>query len=171
MGTGLQEASGKFPGWAGALNQGIRIARLHCRRKATRKRIVYCQNSRPPPTVAGGPHRRALSIGLELCFLSADARKLSLACPAFDFVRRRLGADPSATDKGRVHALKITMLSTMLADGAELGEWGFSALVEADGHRILLTLADTAMWSSKIAATLKIDLTTVPEGRSQSLAP
>jgi len=29
-----------------------------------------------------------------------------------------LGADPSATDKGRVHALKITMLSTMLADGA-----------------------------------------------------
>jgi 7,8-dihydropterin-6-yl-methyl-4-(beta-D-ribofuranosyl)aminobenzene 5'-phosphate synthase len=74
-----------------------------------------------------------------------------------------LGADPSATDKGRVHALKITMLSTMLADGAELGEWGFSALVEADGHRILFDTGGHSDVVLKNCGTLKIDLTTVPE--------
>jgi 7,8-dihydropterin-6-yl-methyl-4-(beta-D-ribofuranosyl)aminobenzene 5'-phosphate synthase len=42
------------------------------------------------------------------------------------------------TQVARVHSLKITVLSTMLADGLDqTGEWGFSALVEADGHRIL----------------------------------
>src|SRR4051812_46947020 len=47
-------------------------------------------------------------------------------------------ASPSATlPAGRVKSLKITVLSTMLADRQELGEWGFAALVEADGHRIL----------------------------------
>src|SRR5260370_608435 len=35
-----------------------------------------------------------------------------------------------------VHSLKITILSTMLADEG-IGEWGFAALVETDGHRIL----------------------------------
>src|ERR1035438_2071743 len=33
-------------------------------------------------------------------------------------------SDPG--DPGRVRSLKITILSTMLADGKELGEWGFS---------------------------------------------
>ena len=36
-----------------------------------------------------------------------------------------------------VRALKIRVLSTMLADGAGVGEWGFAALVEVDGRRIL----------------------------------
>jgi len=35
-----------------------------------------------------------------------------------------------------VRTLKITILSTMLADDG-IGEWGFAALVEADGHKIL----------------------------------
>ena len=35
-----------------------------------------------------------------------------------------------------VHSLKITILSTMLADKG-IGEWGFAALVETDGHKIL----------------------------------
>jgi len=35
-----------------------------------------------------------------------------------------------------VHALKITTLSTMLADTG-VGEWGYSALVEVDGRKIL----------------------------------
>lgn len=35
-----------------------------------------------------------------------------------------------------IRALKITVLSTMLAE-AGLGEWGYSALVEADGRKIL----------------------------------
>jgi 7,8-dihydropterin-6-yl-methyl-4-(beta-D-ribofuranosyl)aminobenzene 5'-phosphate synthase len=45
-----------------------------------------------------------------------------------------LGAGPGGPTQ--VHAAKITILSTMLADRG-LGEWGFSALVEADGKRLL----------------------------------
>src|SRR4030095_15758160 len=37
---------------------------------------------------------------------------------------------------GQVHALKVTILSTMLADRG-IGEWGFAALVEVDGKKLL----------------------------------
>jgi 7,8-dihydropterin-6-yl-methyl-4-(beta-D-ribofuranosyl)aminobenzene 5'-phosphate synthase len=40
-------------------------------------------------------------------------------------------------DAQKISQLKITILSTMLADTAGKGEWGFSALVEADGRKIL----------------------------------
>jgi 7,8-dihydropterin-6-yl-methyl-4-(beta-D-ribofuranosyl)aminobenzene 5'-phosphate synthase len=67
-----------------------------------------------------------------------------------------------STPPGRVKSLKVTILSTMLAERG-LGEWGFAALVEADGHRILF---DTGMHADvvlKNAATLNIDLGEVPE--------
>ena len=73
------------------------------------------------------------------------------------------GAEPAPLPGARVHALKITILSTMLADGAELGEWGFSALVEADGHRILFDTGAHTDVVLKNAQTLGIDLATVPE--------
>ena len=74
------------------------------------------------------------------------------------------GADNgAAASRDRVHALKITILSTMLADGAELGEWGFSALVEVDGHRILFDTGAHADVVAKNVKTLGIDLTTVPD--------
>jgi 7,8-dihydropterin-6-yl-methyl-4-(beta-D-ribofuranosyl)aminobenzene 5'-phosphate synthase len=62
-----------------------------------------------------------------------------------------------------VENLKITILSTMLADDAELGEWGFSALVEVDGHRILFDTGAHRDVVLKNARSLKIDLTTIPE--------
>ncbi len=38
-----------------------------------------------------------------------------------------------------IHALKITILSTMLvAEAPVLGESGFSELIEADGRRVLV---------------------------------
>jgi 7,8-dihydropterin-6-yl-methyl-4-(beta-D-ribofuranosyl)aminobenzene 5'-phosphate synthase len=37
----------------------------------------------------------------------------------------------------RVGTLRVTVLSTMLADTKGVGEWGFAALVEADRHRLL----------------------------------
>jgi len=37
----------------------------------------------------------------------------------------------------RVGSLQVTILSTMLADGPGLGGWGFAALIEVDGHRLL----------------------------------
>ena len=72
-------------------------------------------------------------------------------------------AEPGPAERGRVKSLKITLLSTMLADGDELGEWGFSALVEADGHRILFDTGAHHDVVLRNAATLKIDLATVPD--------
>jgi 7,8-dihydropterin-6-yl-methyl-4-(beta-D-ribofuranosyl)aminobenzene 5'-phosphate synthase len=72
------------------------------------------------------------------------------------------GAKTTPAPAGQVKSLKITILSTMLAERG-LGEWGFAALVEADGHRILF---DTGMHSDvvlKNAATLKINLSDVPD--------
>jgi 7,8-dihydropterin-6-yl-methyl-4-(beta-D-ribofuranosyl)aminobenzene 5'-phosphate synthase len=74
-----------------------------------------------------------------------------------------LAAGSVSPAKGQVFALKITLLSTMLADGAELGEWGFAALVEVDGHRILFDTGAHADVVLKNARSLPVDLSTVPE--------
>jgi len=63
---------------------------------------------------------------------------------------------------GPVHALRVTLLSTNLAD-AGIGEWGFSALVEVDGRRILF---DTGMYPDTVlknAHELHIDLSDVED--------
>ncbi|HZZ20925.1 MAG TPA: MBL fold metallo-hydrolase [Opitutaceae bacterium] len=66
--------------------------------------------------------------------------------------------------QGRVRTLKITILSTMLADGLDqTGEWGFSALVEADGHRILFDTGEHTDTVLKNAKALDVDLSNVPE--------
>jgi 7,8-dihydropterin-6-yl-methyl-4-(beta-D-ribofuranosyl)aminobenzene 5'-phosphate synthase len=63
----------------------------------------------------------------------------------------------------QVRELKITILSTMLADGRELGEWGFAALVEVDGHRILFDTGANEDLVLKNAQSLGIGLRDVPE--------
>ena len=64
----------------------------------------------------------------------------------------------------QIHALKVTLLSTMLVGSVTgVGEWGFSALIEADGHRVLL---DTGAHPDNVlqnARDLKIDLSDVKE--------
>jgi hypothetical protein len=50
---------------------------------------------------------------------------------------QEIAAASPATALGPVHVLKITVLSTMLTDAVGVGEWGFSALVEVDGKRVL----------------------------------
>ena len=55
------------------------------------------------------------------------------------------------------------MLSTMLADTDGIGEWGFSALVVADGHRILLDTGARPETVLNNARELKVDLTNVPD--------
>jgi 7,8-dihydropterin-6-yl-methyl-4-(beta-D-ribofuranosyl)aminobenzene 5'-phosphate synthase len=74
-----------------------------------------------------------------------------------------LGAETPAVAPAQVHSLKITILSTMLADGQELGEWGFSAFVEADGHRLLFDTGAHTDVVLKNARSLNIDFSTVPE--------
>jgi 7,8-dihydropterin-6-yl-methyl-4-(beta-D-ribofuranosyl)aminobenzene 5'-phosphate synthase len=63
---------------------------------------------------------------------------------------------------GKVAALKITVLSTMLADEG-VGEWGFAALVEADGKRILFDTGARPNTVLDNARELGIDLSKVGE--------
>jgi len=61
-----------------------------------------------------------------------------------------------------VHALKITVLSTMLADDG-IGEWGFAALVEADGRKILFDTGARPTTVLENARELKLDLSDVQD--------
>jgi 7,8-dihydropterin-6-yl-methyl-4-(beta-D-ribofuranosyl)aminobenzene 5'-phosphate synthase len=60
----------------------------------------------------------------------------------------------------RVRSLRVRILSTMLAD-AGIGEWGFAALVEADGQRILFDTGARPETVLQNARELEIDLTGV----------
>jgi 7,8-dihydropterin-6-yl-methyl-4-(beta-D-ribofuranosyl)aminobenzene 5'-phosphate synthase len=76
------------------------------------------------------------------------------------------GAISTPIDSGRtqhrVKSLKITVLSTMLADHG-LGEWGFAALIEADGHRILFDTGNRPETVLQNARELGVDLSSVPD--------
>jgi 7,8-dihydropterin-6-yl-methyl-4-(beta-D-ribofuranosyl)aminobenzene 5'-phosphate synthase len=71
-------------------------------------------------------------------------------------------AQSATPSPGRVHALKIQILSTRLADDG-LGEWGFGALVEVDGKRILFDTGARPSTVLENARELKVDLAQVPE--------
>ena len=73
---------------------------------------------------------------------------------------RAQGAAAGPAAAPPVHALKITILSTMLAD-AGVGEWGFAALVEADGNRILYDTGARPTTVLENARELGIDLSNV----------
>jgi 7,8-dihydropterin-6-yl-methyl-4-(beta-D-ribofuranosyl)aminobenzene 5'-phosphate synthase len=74
-------------------------------------------------------------------------------------------AQQSIADR-KIHDLKITILSTMLVSAqgdtqGATGEWGFSALVQADGHQVLI---DTGAYPQTVlnnAKELGIDLSGV----------
>jgi 7,8-dihydropterin-6-yl-methyl-4-(beta-D-ribofuranosyl)aminobenzene 5'-phosphate synthase len=61
-----------------------------------------------------------------------------------------------------VRDLHITVLSTMLAERG-LGEWGFSALVESGGRKLLFDTGAHADLVLKNAEDLKVDLASVEE--------
>ena len=63
----------------------------------------------------------------------------------------------------RVQSLKVTILTTMLSDGRGVGEWGFAALVEADGRRILFDTGGRPDTIVINARELGIDLTGIPD--------
>ena len=69
-----------------------------------------------------------------------------------------------ASPAAQIGTLKITVLSTMLVGNpAGLGEWGFSALVEADGHRILLDTGSHPDTVLQNARDLHVDLSGVQD--------
>src|SRR5262249_46792327 len=72
------------------------------------------------------------------------------------------GGQSQANSPAEVHSLKITILSTMLADNG-IGEWGFAALVEVDGHKILFDTGARPNTVLENARELKINLADVQE--------
>jgi 7,8-dihydropterin-6-yl-methyl-4-(beta-D-ribofuranosyl)aminobenzene 5'-phosphate synthase len=66
---------------------------------------------------------------------------------------------------GPVKALKVTVLSTMLAGnaGEGVGEWGFAALVEADGRRWLMDTGARPETVLRNVAELGVDLSSVTD--------
>ena len=57
----------------------------------------------------------------------------------------------------KIKDFKITILSTMLSD-THIGEWGFSAMIEADGQRILFDTGSREKTVIQNAKELKINL-------------
>ena len=57
----------------------------------------------------------------------------------------------------KIKDFKITILSTMLSD-THIGEWGFSAIIEADGKRILFDTGSREETVLQNARELKINL-------------
>jgi 7,8-dihydropterin-6-yl-methyl-4-(beta-D-ribofuranosyl)aminobenzene 5'-phosphate synthase len=70
------------------------------------------------------------------------------------------GDDPK---RERVRSLEVVILSTMLADTKGIGEWGFSALVVADGHRLLFDTGARPETVLANARELGIDLSDVTD--------
>jgi 7,8-dihydropterin-6-yl-methyl-4-(beta-D-ribofuranosyl)aminobenzene 5'-phosphate synthase len=65
-----------------------------------------------------------------------------------------------------VNAVKLTVLSTMLVGGnpsGGIGEWGFSALLEVDGRRVLIDTGLRADTVLRNAEELRVDLSTVTD--------
>jgi 7,8-dihydropterin-6-yl-methyl-4-(beta-D-ribofuranosyl)aminobenzene 5'-phosphate synthase len=71
----------------------------------------------------------------------------------------------AGSSNSQAHALKVTVLVTNLGGDpyAGDGEWGYSALVEVDGHKILYDTGLSADLVLRNAKALKIDLSDVED--------
>jgi 7,8-dihydropterin-6-yl-methyl-4-(beta-D-ribofuranosyl)aminobenzene 5'-phosphate synthase len=71
----------------------------------------------------------------------------------------------AGSSNSQAHALKITVLVTNLGGDPYEGdgEWGYSALVEVDGHKILYDTGLSADLVLRNAKALKVDLSDVED--------
>jgi 7,8-dihydropterin-6-yl-methyl-4-(beta-D-ribofuranosyl)aminobenzene 5'-phosphate synthase len=72
-------------------------------------------------------------------------------------------AAPPNPPSHQVRSLRVTVLSTMLTDFHGVGEWGFSALVEVDGRRLLFDTGNRPQTVLENARELGIDLSGVTD--------
>ena len=68
----------------------------------------------------------------------------------------------AAADTDRAQDVKVTVLSTMLAEEG-VGEWGFAALVEVDGYRLLFDTGAREETVLRNAEEMKVDLANVTD--------
>lgn len=100
--------------------------------------------------LAANKHRLAITIAIFFLAAVGSAQSNSSNSPA----------RPAA----QIRTLKVTLLSTMLVgDITGIGEWGFSALVDADGHRVLLDTGSHPDTVLNNARDLQIDLSDVQD--------
>jgi len=75
-----------------------------------------------------------------------------------------LGKATAQTTQHQIQRFKITILSTMLVgDTTGIGEWGFAALVDVDGHRMLVDTGAHQDTVIRNARDLHVDLSDVQE--------
>lgn len=86
---------------------------------------------------------------------------LALAGAGSAFAQTQPPPAPAKTP-AELQSLKVTILSTMLADEG-IGEWGFAALVEADGKKILFDTGARPTTVLENAKELKVDLSDVQD--------
>jgi len=69
----------------------------------------------------------------------------------------------AAVTPAKAAVIKVTILSTMLADLVGIGEWGFAALIEVDGYKVLFDTGARPETVLRNAEELKIDLSQVTD--------
>src|SRR5258708_4612505 len=101
------------------------------------------------------PFRTVVITTALLCCIAAAGPKGRWIGPA---------VQTASTSETQIRALKVTVLSTMLvAEPTGIGEWGFSALIEADGHRILVDTGARPETVLQNAREMNVDLSGVQE--------
>jgi len=102
-----------------------------------------------------GYHLRVILLFQRKNVVPSSMYKLLLFIATISF-RQAILAQP-------VGKLKITILSTMVADLRGVGEWGFSALVETDSARILFDAGGRPATVIDNARELGVDLSGIPQ--------
>ena len=96
-------------------------------------------------------------------FTTLACEGAAVACPPPDPITTSAIA-PTKIPARSVQQLKVTLLSTMLVGSQQgVGEWGFAALVEADGKRLLIDTGARADTVRLNAEALGIDLSDVTD--------
>ena len=98
--------------------------------------------------------RPLMTLLLVAALLPLSSTRTEMATPATDTNQAR--------PNRQIHVLRVVVLSTMLAD-AGIGEWGFAAFVEVDGHRILFDTGAHPDTVLRNARELGINLASVHE--------
>ena len=73
------------------------------------------------------------------------------------------GYAASDTKAEYARSVTVTILSSNLADGTAIGEWGFSALVKVDGRCVLFDAGFHPQTVLRNAQALKVDLSCVTD--------
>jgi len=106
--------------------------------------------------------RAMVAAGIALMSVLLGAQLTGVASVANAANSANTSAKVDTAPPEQVRALKVTILSTMLAD-AGIGEWGFSALVEAGDHRLLVDTGARPQTVLQNARELGVDLSSVQE--------